>query len=246
MMSNEVDLDSLPIKRGFRLRGAQMSRLETFADAAFAFALTLLVISFDAIPESYAELAAALKSVPAFAASFAIVVMFWVAHRIWSERYGLDDSVSTFLTCLLIFIIMVYVYPLRAMMAASLSSMTGGWVPSELHLESYAQVRGMFIIYGVGWVCANGTLILLNYHALRLAESLQLDRREIFETRAQIIAWSLVGLFGVISMILTLTVPDESIALAGRVYFGLAIVMPLYGRRRARQRRRIGLAQTES
>jgi uncharacterized membrane protein len=244
-MSHEVDLDSLTVKSGFRLRGAQMSRLETFADAAFAFALTLLVISFDAIPESYAELNAALKSVPAFAASFAIVVMFWVAHRIWSERYGLDDAVSTILTCLLVFIIMVYVYPLRAMMALSLNSMTDGWVPSELHLESYEQARGMFIIYGVGWVSANATLVLLNYRALRLAESLRLNELEIFETRAQMIAWSLVGLFGVISMILTLTVSDDSFALAGRVYFGLAIVMPLYGRLRARQRSRIGVAHTD-
>lgn len=32
---------------GFRLRGLDMTRIETFTDAAFAFALTLLVISID-------------------------------------------------------------------------------------------------------------------------------------------------------------------------------------------------------
>ena len=61
-------LDSLPRKRGFRLRGAEMSRLETFADAAFAFALTLLVISIDEIPASFPEFSAALRNVPVFAA----------------------------------------------------------------------------------------------------------------------------------------------------------------------------------
>ena len=75
-MPNDIDLDSLPVKNGFRLRGTQMSRLETFADAAFAFAVTLLVISFDQIPTTYEELIGALKSVPAFAASFTIIVMF--------------------------------------------------------------------------------------------------------------------------------------------------------------------------
>ncbi|CAN5847200.1 hypothetical protein BH23GEM9_BH23GEM9_04520 [soil metagenome] len=40
---------------GFRLRGLEMTRIETFTDAAFAFALTLLVISMDP-PSSLAEL----------------------------------------------------------------------------------------------------------------------------------------------------------------------------------------------
>ncbi len=35
-MQSDIDLDSLPVKNGFRLRGSQMSRLETFADAGLA------------------------------------------------------------------------------------------------------------------------------------------------------------------------------------------------------------------
>ena len=36
------DLDALPRLGGFRLRGMEMTRLETFIDAAFAFAITML------------------------------------------------------------------------------------------------------------------------------------------------------------------------------------------------------------
>ena len=50
----------------FRDRGGETTRIEAFVDAAFAFALTLLVISFDEIPESYEQLVDALKGVPAF------------------------------------------------------------------------------------------------------------------------------------------------------------------------------------
>jgi len=39
------DLDALPRLNGFRLRGIAMTRLETFIDAAFAFAITMLVIA---------------------------------------------------------------------------------------------------------------------------------------------------------------------------------------------------------
>lgn len=38
------DLDPPPRLSGFRLRGLEMARLETFIDAAFAFAITMLVI----------------------------------------------------------------------------------------------------------------------------------------------------------------------------------------------------------
>jgi hypothetical protein len=35
------NLDSLPRLKGFRLRGMEMTRLETFIDAAFAFAISM-------------------------------------------------------------------------------------------------------------------------------------------------------------------------------------------------------------
>ncbi|MDQ2701254.1 MAG: TMEM175 family protein [Pseudomonadota bacterium] len=65
-------------------RGREVTRIETFVDAAFAFAVTLLVISFDAIPDSAQALVQALKGVPAFAASFALLAMLWWALRITS------------------------------------------------------------------------------------------------------------------------------------------------------------------
>jgi len=44
------DLDALPRLGGFRLRGIAMTRLETFIDAAFAFAMTMLVIAASKFP----------------------------------------------------------------------------------------------------------------------------------------------------------------------------------------------------
>ncbi|MFW6078427.1 MAG: TMEM175 family protein [Gemmatimonadota bacterium] len=74
-----------------------MTRIETFTDAAFAFALTLLVISLDPA-SSYAELATALRAVPAFLLSATLLIVFWWGHHRWSRRYGLEDGPTVVLS----------------------------------------------------------------------------------------------------------------------------------------------------
>lgn len=56
MRWTEQTLSSLPIVGGYRLRGESMTRIEVFSDAAFAFSVTMLVISLSTIPQSYSEL----------------------------------------------------------------------------------------------------------------------------------------------------------------------------------------------
>jgi hypothetical protein len=45
------DLDALPRRGGFRLRGLEMTRLESFVDATFAFAVSLPVIAGQQVPD---------------------------------------------------------------------------------------------------------------------------------------------------------------------------------------------------
>ena len=71
------DLDALPRLGRFRLRGIAMTRLETFIDAAFAFAITMLVIATQQIPDDIETLLAAFRNVPAFVASIIVLGIFW-------------------------------------------------------------------------------------------------------------------------------------------------------------------------
>ena len=59
-------IDSCQKEQGRILRGNNMTRIETFVDAAFAFAFTMLVISIDEIPSSPLELFELSKYIPAF------------------------------------------------------------------------------------------------------------------------------------------------------------------------------------
>src|SRR3979411_3435265 len=91
------NLDALPRLHGFRLRGIAMTRLETFIDAAFAFAISMLVIAAQQIPDNIQALLAAFKNVPTFVCSIAVLGIFWRGHWLWSGRCGLEDGASVFI-----------------------------------------------------------------------------------------------------------------------------------------------------
>lgn len=82
--------------RGRILRGEATTRLETFVDAAFAFAFTMLVISIDQIPRSPEELIQLSKDIPSFVLSALPIGSVWIAHSSWSRIFGLQDRFSVF------------------------------------------------------------------------------------------------------------------------------------------------------
>lgn len=114
-------VDSCRVANGFRLRGTEMTRIEVFVDAAFAFSVTMLMISFDAIPTSLDEMIAAMKSIPAFVVSVIQIMWIWYTHSKWSKRFGLDDAVTVALSTALLIVVLVYIYPLRIMAAGMFS-----------------------------------------------------------------------------------------------------------------------------
>src|SRR6184192_3367587 len=140
------DLDSLPRLRGFRLRGIAMTRLETFIDAAFAFAITMLVIAAQQIPDDIETLLAAFKNVPVFIASIIVLGISWRGHWLWSRRYGLEDGISIFISWAMIVTILIYMYPLKAIFSSMWFLLSGGRVGHTLGAHSESQMRSLFEI----------------------------------------------------------------------------------------------------
>src|SRR6476660_468528 len=123
-----ADLDALPRLRGFRLRGMEMTRLETFIDAAFAFAISMLVIAAQQIPDNIVALLAAFKNVPTFVCSIAVLGIFWRGHWLWSRRYGLEDSVSILISWAIIFTFLILIYPLKSIFVSMSYLLSNGHV----------------------------------------------------------------------------------------------------------------------
>ncbi len=227
MSIRETDLQKIPVEKDFRLRGTEMSRLETFMDAAFAFTTTMLVISVGEIPKSYPELILALKEIPSFASSFFIIMLFWSSHRSWSRRYGLEDTITILISTTLILVLLVYVYPLRLMFSALFAWISGGWLPSRFSIQTYDELIGLFIIYGIGLMAMAGLMALLYLRARFASNSLKLNRIEILKTDLEIVSFVVVSGTGLVSVLFAWLVPSEMNLLAGFFYITLAITVPV-------------------
>src|SRR5467141_1275316 len=155
-----ADLDALPRLRGFRLRGIAMTRLETFIDAAFAFAISMLVIAAQQIPDNIQALLAAFKNVPTFVCSIAVLGIYWRGHWLWSRRYGLEDSVSILISWAMIVTILIFIYPLKAIIREMWYSISSGQIgePFSLHTTE-SQARTIFVVYALGLIAISAEIL---------------------------------------------------------------------------------------
>jgi uncharacterized membrane protein len=213
---------------GFRNRGADISRVEGFADCAFGFAVTLLVVSLD-VPRTFSALAVALQGIPSFGLSFAILAWIWFTQYRFFRKYGLEDGMTVLLTLLLIFVVLCYVYPLKFLYAAFLGS-------SNLTLHD---LRLLFVIYGIGLAATFTVLLLMHANAYRQRERLGLDALERAETR--IVMWEMAGVaaIGLLSgAVAQLPIGANFAIAAGFTYCLNAAVYTVGGRHRRALRRR--------
>lgn len=199
--------------------GESHSRLDAFTDAAFAFAVSLLVIGGAGAPADFAVLVRALGDIPAFAIGFAIVAMFWHGHVRWRTLRGPGDKTSHFLTLLLVFLTLIYVQPLRSMAAAS-----GLWFTGQGAGFS-GNLAGLFAVYGTGFVAMSLTLAALFQDALRNPE-LDTEHRQV--VRGERTIWLILAVTGLVSIAVSLT---RYGVLAAMAYATLPITIGLFASR---------------
>lgn len=218
-----------PPEAEFRWRGQDVSRLEGLSDAVFALALTLLAL--DAVPDVLADVERIFLEIPALAASFAILVMIWHSHYLYFRRYGLRDATTVWLNGVLLFLVLLYAYPLRFLFELLFDLIGSGFSePPRNRFEAFMldmnqpykpQMTRLMMIYGGGYAAIFGTLALLYRHALKLRERLGLDPLEELITRHAIRTSVIQLAFGITSAVLAIWIHG----MAGAVYFGVGFVI---------------------
>jgi len=223
--------ESLPFapkrEQYFRWRGNEISRVEGFTDAVFAFAVTLLVVALE-VPHTFEGLLDVLRGFPAFIICFAILMTFWTAHFRYHRRYGLEDWVSRVLTMAILVLVLFFVYPLKYLFTMLTVQVFGLHMHEAPGLESAMQNHLLYTIYGLGFASVWGLYALLYWHALRRRDELQLNEVEILLTRADLAANFIYVGVCLLSVTLAWTVDDP--AIPGLVYWLLAPLQAFTGR----------------
>jgi uncharacterized membrane protein len=197
-------------------RRHEISRLEAFSDAAFAFALTLLVVSLE-VPRSYADLIRTMRGLPSFACCFALLVWIWHEHNLFFRRYGLQDGVTVFLNGILMFVVLFYVYPLKFMFDSMFAQFGANPGVTRMTLGELSRASA---IYGLGFFVLFLIFALLYRHAYRKRDQLGLTAAEVFDVNSFALHHMLSAGVGLTSMTFALLAPPR-VAFIAPMLFGL-------------------------
>ena len=218
-------------EENFRWRGRDLTRLEAFSDAVFAFAVTLLVVSLD-VPRSFDQLMDTMKGLPAFAVCFAMLVMIWHYHGRLIHRYGLADALTTALNALLMFLVLLYVYPLKFLFgwliagSPGMVALPGGELVEVIRDP---QIRTLMWTYSAGYSAIFAIFALLHLRAWRLRGILELNGVEQVITRSSIQGHLLMLSVGLLSLLIALFAPLNWMWAAGVIYCLTGPVMGIHG-----------------
>lgn len=141
--------------------GDSTGRIDAFTDSAFAFSLSLLVIGGSEAPKNIDQLTRALYDIPSFAFAFAVIALFWLGHVRWRQLRGSGDARSLTLTLLLVFLVLIYVQPLRSMAAVTSIAFSGTGAGFKGSLPS------LFAVYGSGFALMASVMAGLFHDVLR-------------------------------------------------------------------------------
>lgn len=159
-------------------REGDITRVEAFSDAMIAFAATLLVVSLET-PRTYEGLVDSLYGFFPFGLSFAALFLIWMVHTSLFRRYPLNDKPSLLLNGALLFTVLFYVHPLK-FLAASFASIFSP-TRATVSIGTLGNLRGLFMLYAVGWMVVFALFALLYRRAWQTRESLGLRPVESYD-----------------------------------------------------------------
>lgn len=193
----------------------EVSRVEGFSDAVFGFALTLLVVSLE-VPESFDDMKTILSAFLPFGLMFALICWIWYEHYAFFRKYDAEDPLTIALNCVLLFIVLFFVYPLKFVFSNVVKLFTGQH--SAFMDMSPFDNRLLMTVYSLGFVGIMLVFVLLYWNVYRKREALHLSPEAVFDARVGARTHALSMGVGLVSIVLAQTLPLHLFWIAGPVY----------------------------
>jgi low temperature requirement protein LtrA len=230
----------------FRWRSHEISRIEGFSDAVFAFAVTLLVVSLE-VPRTFHELMESMSGFVAFALGFSFLFLIWYNQYKFFRRYGMQNAYIHVLNAALLFVVLFFVYPLKFLFTYLVRGFTGGGTTIILpggEIEQIIERQDwpvLMSIYGLGYAAIFAIFSLMYVHAYRRSAALELSSVERFDTVTSLREHLINVAIGLLSVAVVLIGGSRWAALSGVVYMLVGPVLTLHGMGRRKGRRKFEL-----
>lgn len=216
----------------FNVRSENPTRLENFSDAVFAFSITLLMISLE-VPDSFTQILQLTDELIAFAVTIIPLFVIWQQHRLFFKRYGIDDNIILRWNTVLLFIVLIFIFPLKFLSLFLVRFYSSLFFGTENVFGSMIfgdQVPLLMIYYGIGALGLVYVFSRFYKHALELKEVLNLNPYEIKYTKyysrlfkhlcfVPILSIGFVLVFMFIDVTLASIISGVSYGLTGVVFF---------------------------
>lgn len=180
-----------------------ISRIEAFSDGVFAFAATLLIVSFES-DESFILVESDGTSFITFGVSFFVLVGLWYVHYNFFRRTDYMDNWIIALNAILLFVVLYYIFPLKSL----LDTWTGGM---GLNLEDFSS---LFQLYSLGFFLIFLSISLMYLRAFKKTKSTARSMKLLFYSRH----FAIYVLVALLSIILAKMKVGLSYALPGLIY----------------------------
>ncbi|MFN8470183.1 MAG: TMEM175 family protein [Caldilineaceae bacterium] len=227
----------------FRWRGTEVSRLEGFTDAILGFAITLVVVSLD-VPDTLDGLLRAMRGFVPFGLCFAYLVLIWHEHNVYFRRYGLNTRFILICNTALLFVVLMYVYPLKFLANYLVDGLIGLNTPGpaddglSIPVLAQGQIATLMVVYGVGYAAIRAIILLLYGYAYSLRNTLELNSVERFDT-LETIQGQAIRLGIGCAAVLVAALGGSSAGLAsGLIFMSLFLILPIFHSIKGRQRHR--------
>lgn len=233
----------------FRYRGLNQTRIETFSDAVFAVAFTLVVLS-SAVPETFSELRKSIHDIIPSFICIVLIVVIWYQHYVFYLRYGLQNTKTVTINTFLLFLLLIYVYPLK-FLARFLVELYGGLIfgrpdnfmnnfGGEMNSENMTL---LMTAYGAGATLIFMAMTWLYREAYKKREELELNEYETFSTKVSLWQNLLMSTIPFLSTIVAFLHPFGygalNFAIAGFIYMLYPPVMITFGYRVKKKSRKL-------
>lgn len=223
----------------FRYRGLDQTRIETFSDAVFAVAFTLVVLS-SSVPETFIELRKSIQDIIPSFICIVLIVVIWYQHYVFFLRYGLQNTKTVTVNTFLLFMVLIYIYPLK-FLARFLVELYGGLIfgrPDNFMDNFGGEMNSdnmtlLMTAYGAGATLIFMAMAWLYRHAYRKRDELELDEYEVFSTKVSLWQNLLMSSIPFISTVIAFLHPfgygAVNFGIAGFIYMLYPPVMITFG-----------------